>query len=60
MMVESADIVLIFCGVSRYYTWVFYFKDYNTARQISGRNRQSDRVWWLVTQKTENDTFLEN
>ena len=38
----------------------FYFKDYNSAIQISGRKRTFKRFWWLAPQKTENGTFLEN
>ena len=32
--------VLTFGGVSRYGTWVFNFKDYNTAIQISGETKE--------------------
>ena len=44
----------------RYYSWVFYFKDYNTAIQISGKKRNFQRFWWLVPQKTENGFFSGN
>ena len=38
----------------------FFISNYNTAIQVSGKKRMFKRFWWLATQKTENDTFLEN
>ena len=40
--------VLNFGGVSRYYTWVFNFKGYNTVIQISGKKRKFKSFWWLA------------
>ena len=34
VVVGVEGMVLIFGGVSRYCSWVFYFKDYNTTIQI--------------------------
>ena len=48
--------VLTFGGVSRYGTWVFTFKDYNTATQISGETKEV--LVSLVVSITGNDTFL--
>ena len=45
--------VLVFGGV-------FYFKDYNTAIQISGKKLKFKCFWWLAPQKTGNGTFLGN
>ena len=52
--------VLIFGGVSRYCTSVFYFKDYNTAIQISDKKRKFKCFWWVAPQKFGDGTFLEN
>ena len=47
---------LVFCGISRFCTWVFYFKDYN-IKQISGKKMKFRHFWWLAPQKAENGTF---
>ena len=53
--------VLTFGGVSRYCTWVFYFKVYNTAIQISGKKKEVKVFLEVSTTKNwGNDTFLEN
>ena len=57
---EVEGMVLTFGVASRYCTWVFYFKDYNTKIQISDKKRNFKPFWWLTPRKTENDTFLEN
>ena len=47
--------MVLICGrVSRFCTWVFYFKDYKKT-QISGRNFR--HFWQLAPQKSENGTF---
>ena len=40
--------VLNFGGVSRYCTWAFNFKGYNTVIQISGKKRKFKSFWWLA------------
>ena len=44
-------IVLIFGRVSRWYTWIFYFKDYNTAIQISGTKKEVQTFLVVTTTK---------
>ena len=60
LLVGVGGMVLTFSRVSRYYTWIFYFKVYNTAIQISSKKRKFKCFWWLAPQKTENSFFLEN
>ena len=40
VLVGVEGMVLIFGGVSRYCTWAFYFKDYNTKIQILGKKKE--------------------
>ena len=48
---------LIFGGVSWFCTWVFYFKDYDTTTQISGKKKNFRHLWQIAPQKTENSTI---
>ena len=55
LYIGVGGMVLIFGWVSRYCTWVFYFKDYNTAIQISVKRK---KLAFLVVSTTKNRKWL--
>ena len=50
LYIGVGGMVLVFGWVSRYCTWVFYFKDYNTAIQISVKRK---KLAFLVVSTTK-------
>ena len=56
---KCRGVVLNFGEVSRYCTWVLYFKDYNNNTDFRQKNKFK-HFWWLAPQEAENGTFLEN
>lgn len=57
MILGVGSMILIFGGVSRFCTWVLYFKDYNRTIHISSEKRKFKHFWQLAPQQTENSTF---